>query len=98
MLELQAPPAMQTRTTLQFPAKMQGVAYDSLDNLDTTDLDVTASYFNEYTETRYKQLSSTFCQGVLCVADRDAGPPDLFIRASTMAMHVYPHPHLNFVI
>ena len=38
--------------------------------------DVTASYFNEYTaETRYKQLSSTFCQGVLCVGDRDAGPP-----------------------
>ena len=34
---------------------------DSLANLDTTDLDVTASYFNNYTETRYTLLSSAFC-------------------------------------
>lgn len=72
--------------------------YQSLDNLDPSDLEVTASYFNEYTETRYKYLASIFCQGVICIGDRDTGPPDIVIRASTMGMHVHPSLHLNFNI
>ena len=96
MLELQPPPAVQSRSTLTLPAKMQGVPYESLQNVDASDLVVTASYFNEYTETRYKTLASIFCQGVLCIADRDAGPPDLTIRASTMGMHVHHSLHLKF--
>src|SRR5882762_1156964 len=99
LFELQSPPAVQSRSTLELPGKMQGLPYQTLSKLDTSDLDTTATYFNEYTENRYKPLSSIFCQGLLCVNDRDSGSPELFIRATTMAMHVQlPSLHLDFYI
>jgi len=78
---------MQTRTTLDLRGKMDGLPYQGLSKLNTGGLDATATYFNEYTENRYKVLSSIFCQGVLCVNDRDSGSPELFIRAATMAIY-----------
>lgn len=89
LLEMNNPPALQGRTTLDLKATIQGSKYPALHLLDSSDLNIRITYYNEHSK-KFKNMSSVICQGVLCVNDSYDSPPDLLVRASPMGLHVLP--------
>jgi len=85
-------PVPMTKTTLELSASLRGATYHDLVRLHTAgsnELDVRVSYFNQNTGT-FPELAGVVCQGVLSVNDQVNGPPDLYIRATSMGMYVHP--------
>jgi len=81
-------PVPMTKTTLELSASLRGATYHDLVRLHTAgsnELDVRVSYFNQNTGT-FPELAGVVCQGVLSVNDQVNGPPDLYIRATSMGI------------